>query len=144
VLPPPHPFDLNGSRCSHRSPLMLPANSVQGATNTTLPRNQYGDSIFLVKVQNSIQTMADLSRHPDSPQLFRGPLLVNDKARSLVFDFSSELCPEAHDLLASRLRREGAKSELTPTGRTLYVRARREAAHLRVFVGDLPDQRLGW
>ena len=109
-----------------------------------LPPNQHGDSTFLVKVQNSFDLAASLWMNPDADSFFEGPLFVYDKAQSVAFHVHRESCPEEHAVLVGRLRREGLRGKMNPAGRKLYFTARREAAHLRVYVGALPEQRQTW
>jgi hypothetical protein len=110
----------------------------------TLPPNQHGDSTFLVMVQNHVDLAASTWMDPDSEVFFQGPLLVYDRAQSVLFQVHKESCPEGHAALARRLRLEGPRGTANPARRKLYLRARREAAHLRVYMGALPEQRQSW
>jgi hypothetical protein len=108
-----------------------------------LPPNHYGDSTFLVKVQNSFNPAASMWTEPNSPSFFEGAFLVYDKAQSVMFHLYPQSCPEGHAALARKLRLEGLRGN-NPAARKLYLRARREAAFLRVYVGALPEQRQAW
>ena len=108
------------------------SNGVQTIRAGVLPPNLYGDATFLIKVQSS----SDAS----------GPLLLYDKARSVRFNVFKGSCPEGHAALSRKLQLEGGRGKLlaNTAARKLYMRARREAANLRVFMGALPEQQQNW